>query len=57
MSTSGLLFKIEGVIKNGQSREIANIGHTIHNTKRNKAKNTTQETKFMSNTDPTQNME
>jgi hypothetical protein len=31
----------EGAIKNGQSRETSNIGHTIHKTKTNKTKNTT----------------
>ena len=45
--------KTEGVIKNGQSRETENIGCTRYRTKTNKAKNTTQKTKKMSNTDST----
>jgi len=47
----------EGAIKNGQSRDTGNIGHTIHRTKINKAQkhNKTQKTKKMSNTDPTKN--
>jgi hypothetical protein len=34
-----MLMKIEGAIKNGQSRETGNIGHTGHRTKTNKNKN------------------
>ena len=44
---------MEGAIKNRQPRDIGNIGHTRHGTKTNKAQNTTQKTKRMSNTDPT----
>ena len=33
------------------------IGYTIHRAKTNKAKNTTQKTKKLSNTDPTKNRE
>jgi hypothetical protein len=33
-----MLMKIEGAIKNGQSREIGNIGHTGHRTKTKKQK-------------------
>ena len=43
--------KTEGAIKNGQSRDTGNIGYTTHRMKTNKAKNTTQKTKNMSNTD------
>jgi hypothetical protein len=39
----------QGAIKNGQSRETGNIGHTRHRAK----KNTTQKTKKMSNMDST----
>jgi hypothetical protein len=48
---------MEGAIKNGQSRETANIGYTRHKTKTNQTKNTkkTQKTKPMSNIDPTKN--
>jgi hypothetical protein len=45
------------VIKNGQSRDPSNIGYTRHRTKTNKAKNTAQTTKMMSNTDSTKNQE
>jgi hypothetical protein len=48
-----MLEKIEGAIKNRQPRDIGNIGHKRHGTKTNKAQNTTQKTKRMSNTDPT----
>ena len=44
--------KIEGTIKNGQSRETANTGHTRHRTKTTTTKTTTQKTKKISNTDP-----
>ena len=44
------LEKVEGAIKNGQSRETGNIGHKIQNEEK---QNTTQRTKQMSNTDPT----
>ena len=47
---------MEGVIRNGQSRETGNIGYTRHRTKTNKTKNTTQKTRKMSNTDPTKNL-
>jgi len=33
-----MLMKIEGAIKNGQSRETGNIGHTEHRKKTNTAK-------------------
>jgi hypothetical protein len=33
-----MLMKIEGAIKNGQYREIGNIGHTGHRTKTNNNK-------------------
>ena len=48
-----MLEKTEGAIKNGQSRsrDTGNIGYTRHKTKTN----TTQKTKQMSNTDPTNN--
>jgi hypothetical protein len=49
------LEKTEGAIKNGQSRETGNIGHTRHRTKTSKANNTIQKTKNMSNIDPTKN--
>jgi hypothetical protein len=39
-------------IKNGKSRD---IGYIRHRMKTNKAKNTTQKTKKMINTDPTKN--
>jgi hypothetical protein len=39
-----MLMKIEGAIKNGQSRETGNNGHTGHRTKTNKTKTTTYET-------------
>ena len=44
--------KTEVAIKNGQSRDIGNIGHTRNRTKTNRIKKT-QKTKKMSNTDPT----
>ena len=47
-----MLEKTEGAFKNGQSRETVNTRHIGHRTKTNKAKNTTQKTKKMSNTDP-----
>jgi len=37
-----MLEKTEGAIRNGQSRETDNSGHTSRKTKTNKAKNTTQ---------------
>ena len=43
------LEKPKGKIKNGQSRETGNIRYTRHTTKANKAENTTQKTKKMSN--------
>ena len=46
--------KIERVIKNGQSRDIGNIGQTRHKTKVKKIK-ITQKTESMSNTDHTKN--
>ena len=45
----------QGAIKNRQSRDTGNIGHTRHRAKTNKTKNTTQKTKKMKNTDPTKN--
>jgi hypothetical protein len=45
------LEKTEGSVTNGQFREIDNIGHTRHRIKTNKERNTTQETKMLSNTD------
>ena len=47
------LEKTEGAIKNGQSRETANIGYTRQTTKTHTTKITTQKTKEMSNTHPT----
>ena len=49
-----MLDKTEGAIKNGQSRDTGNIGYTGQRRKTNKAKNTTQKTKKMSNTDHNQ---
>jgi hypothetical protein len=40
-------------MRNGQSRDTSNIGHTRHRTKANKTKNTTQEIKKIRNTDLT----
>jgi len=42
-------------IKNGQSRETGNIGHTRHRTKINKTQkhNATQKTRTMTNMNPT----
>jgi len=37
-----MLEKIEGTIKNGQSRETGNVGYTRHKVKTDKAKNTIQ---------------
>jgi len=51
------LEKTEGALKNGQSRDIGNIGRTRHRTKIKKIQNqnteTMQKTKMMSNTDLT----
>jgi hypothetical protein len=47
--------KTKVAIKNGQSREACNLGYTRHKTKTNKAKNTTQKTKMIRNTDPNNN--
>ena len=41
--------EIEGTIKNGESRDTGNIGHTRLMTKTNKIRNTNQKTKKMSN--------
>jgi hypothetical protein len=41
----------ERAIRNGQSRDTDNIGYTRHRAEINKAKNTTQKTKNMSNND------
>ena len=46
-----MLEKTEKAIKNGQSRDTGNIGHTKHK----KTNKTYQKTKKMSNTDPTKN--
>ena len=49
-----MLEKTEGAVKNGQSRDNANIGYTKHRTKTNKAqKHNTESYKKMSNLDPT----
>jgi hypothetical protein len=48
-----MLEKTEGEIKNGQSIDTGNIGHSRHMMKTSKTKNTTQKNKNMSNTDPT----
>jgi Sec-independent protein translocase protein TatA len=53
--TGQRLEKIKGAIKNGQSRETANIGYTRQRMKTNTTNNTTQKTKMMSNTDPIKN--
>ena len=45
------LEKTEGSVTNGQSREVDDIGHTRHRIKTIKERNTTQETKMLSNTD------
>ena len=50
-SINKTLEKTEGAIKNGQSRDIGNIGQTIHKTKTSKTKNTTQTITKMSYTD------
>jgi len=47
-----MLEKNEESIKNGQSGE---TGYTRHRTKTDKAKNTTQKTKKVSNAEPTTN--
>ena len=50
------LEKDQEAVKKGQSRDTFNIVYQLrHRTKNNKAKNTTQKTKNMSNTDPTKN--
>jgi len=49
-----MLEKIEGAIKNEQSRETCNIGHKIEN-KDKQNKNTTHKTKKMRNIDFTKN--
>jgi len=49
------LEKNKGAFKNGQSRDTGNIEHIRHRTKINKANNTTQKTKKMSNTDTIKN--
>jgi len=50
------LEKTEGAIKNEQSRDTGNIGHTRHRTKANKTKkNTNKKAKKKNNTDPTKN--
>ena len=44
-------------IKNGQSRDTGNIGHTRHKTKKqNKKQNTTQQAKAINNTNPTKKL-
>ena len=53
--TNVTLEKTEVAIKNGQSRETGSIGCIRHWTMTNKAKNTTQKYKNMTNTDPTKN--
>ena len=47
-----ILNKLNGVIKNGQSRHTGNIEYTIHRTKTNKIRDKTQKSKKMSNTIP-----
>jgi hypothetical protein len=42
-----MLEKTEEAIKNGQSKDTGNIGHTKHRTKINKTQSTTQKTKKM----------
>ena len=51
------LKKSEGAIKNEQSRETGNIGHTTHRTKTKKKKKATLHRKLrkMNNADPTKN--
>jgi hypothetical protein len=50
-----MLKKTEGAIKNEQSIDTDNIGHTRHRKKTNKTQNhnTTQKNNKMSNTNPT----
>ena len=50
-----MLEKTEETIKNGQSRDTDNIGHTRHRTKTNKTQKHNTETKMMSNTGSTKN--
>ena len=50
-----MLEKAEGAIKNGQSRDTGNNGHTRHMSKTNKTENhyPTQKPKTINKTDPT----